>query len=369
MIELVCAQCGKTFKRYGKKYPTGLAFCNNDCYQEYHRSERTYTCAQCGKVFKSNEHYDKKPRHTNLRFCCRGHYFDYVKEHGSLFFENARDLNGVCENCGKRIHLTNTQKVKNKHSFCSRSCASQYNMKNKNRKFREDLNCTCTYCGKKFHRKKSAINKTNFCSKDCHTKYLKAQRVTFTCEMCGKVFDVPPSDAEHTRFCSRKCADDYQRRFCLHTKCAYCGNPIRVKSNTQARNKTGNYFCSNRCVGKFFSGENSPAYTGNSDVMKVLRIYFALHQRQQVFVRDKKICQVCGGRATVVHHKYPLFKIIQEFQKKHPDIDITKNKYQVVSMIKEEFPVVTDLNNLMALCEKCHHEFHKTGWQKEFEDN
>ena len=225
----------------------------------------------------------------------------------SLFFENARDLNGVCENCGKRIHLTNTQKVKNKHSFCSRSCASQYNMKNKNRKFREDLNCTCTYCGKKFHRKKSAINKTNFCSKDCRTKYLKAQRVTFTCEMCGKVFDVPPSDVEHTRFCSRKCADDYQRRFCLHTKCAYCGNPIRVKSNTQARNKTGNYFCSNRCVGKFFSGENSPAYTGNSDVMKILRIYFALHQRQQVFVRDKKICQVCGGRATVVHHKYPLY--------------------------------------------------------------
>ena len=275
--------------------------------------------------------------------------------------------NCTCENCGKPLYRYPSRLKKNKHTFCSLSCQSSMLMKEKNKKFREDLNCTCAHCGKKFHKKKSHIGVLNFCNIECKRAYFKERRFKGNCIVCGKEFEVNAYKKDTAKFCSKECANEYQRRFFIKTKCTYCGKDIEVSKSVQYHNKTGQYFCSNACVGKFFRGENSPSYTGTTNVVKVLRTYFALYQRALVFKRDNKVCQICGGKAEHVHHVYPIYKIIQDFQKKHPEIDITKNCYYVAALIIKESEIFRDLTNLISVCEDCHngvhHEERTNRWQ------
>lgn len=73
-----------------------------------------------------------------------------------------------CDNCHKDVEIRHSKRVSQKNIFCSMKCLGEY-VKNKN------LNCVCPVCGKKFHRKPSAINKHNkhelCCSRDCFSKY------------------------------------------------------------------------------------------------------------------------------------------------------------------------------------------------------
>ena len=76
----------------------------------------------------------------------------------------------TCLNCGNTFQVTNARKDTAK--FCCRACADEYKRKN------QDLNCTCTQCGKKFHMKPYQINKYPrnmgfFCTKECETEYRK----------------------------------------------------------------------------------------------------------------------------------------------------------------------------------------------------
>ena len=310
----------------------------------------TYNCAYCGK-----ECVDMRGDYSaKLRFCNKDCYNKYREERRL----KGPEPNCKCENCGKPLYRSPSRLKKGAHIFCSTSCQSSKQMKEKNRKFREDLNCTCAYCGTKFHRKKSHVGVLNFCNIECKRAYQKSQRTVKKCLVCGKEFEVTKSDVAKSKFCSVKCHDEYQRRFFIKTKCAYCGKNIEVDKSTQRHNKTGHYFCSNICVGKFFSGENNPRYTGTADVVKILRTYFALHQRALVFQRDNKICQICGGKADHVHHIYPIYKIVQDFQRKHPEIDITKNCYYVAALIIKESDIFRDLNNLISICEDCHNGVH-----------
>lgn len=310
--------------------------------------EVTYKCDYCGKVY-TTKRFDTK---YSVHFCCKDCYFKYKKEN-----HKSNKHNCTCANCGKTFYRSPSRLIKDK-LFCSTSCASSYYMKEKNKKYREDLNCTCTYCGVKFHRKKSHIGKTNFCSKECQNNYHKSKRVEKTCIVCGKKFNVPACEAEQSKFCSVNCHNEYQRRFFLSTKCAYCGKELHVSKEIQSHNKTGNYFCSNTCVGKFFKGSSSPNYTGYSDVTKVLRAYYEANQRGKIFHRDNKTCQICGGVATNVHHIYPIYKMIKDFAEAHPDIDLTKDCFNVAEMIMQEHEKFLDMNNMIAVCECCHKELH-----------
>lgn len=76
----------------------------------------------------------------------------------------------TCLNCGNFFQVINSRKDTAK--FCCRNCADEYKRKN------QDLNCTCTQCGKKFHMKQSQIdryprNMGIFCSKECEAEYRK----------------------------------------------------------------------------------------------------------------------------------------------------------------------------------------------------
>lgn len=365
MYKHTCTVCGKEFEDYLK--PTynedgtlRPRFCCKEHYYEYHKADkRKYVCQCCGKEFESTRHYGTRKKELKGRFCSRECYFKFVKDNHSLNHPDGRSLNHSCPNCGKKFHLPKGYQNDGSLHFCSISCSSKYYMNIKMKPIRENLNCTCAHCGKKFHRKPSAVGILNFCTQECKFAYHKARRVKKVCLTCGKEFDVTPDKAKRAKFCSVACHDEYQRRFFIDTKCAYCGKSLRVSLTTQHHNKTGQYFCSNKCVGRYFQRENNPNYKGTADVFKVLRMYYGQYQRQKIFVRDNKVCQVCGGVADNVHHIYPIYKMINDFEANHPDIDLTKNCYQVADMIIKEHPKFLDLENMIAVCEDCHKALHK----------
>ena len=268
------------------------------------------------------------------------------------------ELNCKCEQCGKSMHKAPSQLKSVKHTFCCRTCQNKFQAHERSKKYSNDLNVTCPYCDKKFHKKLSHSKcKQHFCSMDCRLKYRESQRVTRVCEVCGKKFTVIKSQAD-AKYCSVECHNIYQRRFYKTVKCAHCGKEIQITKTKQSSSKTGLFFCSNKCVGKYFSGKNSPTYKGTLGVHRILRVYFESKQRERVYIRDKGICQICGKRAHHVHHKYPLYKMIENFCDKHPDIDITKNCYYVAKLIINEIKEFKDLNNLVSLCKSCHSKQH-----------
>ena len=323
----------------------------------------SYTCAYCGEQIENH----RGDYVAKLRFC----NMDCYNKYRNLKRKKGPEPNVTCAKCGKQFYLPKSRlaKIRDGLAFCSISCASSYRMQKKNSVFREDMNATCAYCGRKFHKKPSHLSGLNFCSVDCKRKYHDSRRVVKHCLTCGKEFSVVPSKKDTAKFCSVACHDEYQRRFFIHTQCAYCGRPINVSGAVQYHNKTGKYFCSNKCVGKFFRGERSIQYTGNSDVFKVLRTYFGLYQRPLVFQRDNKICQICGQLAEHVHHIIPIYQMVNEFKRRHPEVDVTRTCYQVAQDIIKEFSEFTNLDNLISVCSICHNNIHhkdrKTLWKGE----
>ena len=100
-----------------------------------------HICKMCGKEFSDN--------YNNTHFCSRCCYDTFRKQNSKL-------KNVVCPICGKIFH----QKTKNQ-IFCSVECRAKSTEKR--------VECTCDYCGKRFERKISEVekNKHHYCSKEC----------------------------------------------------------------------------------------------------------------------------------------------------------------------------------------------------------
>ena len=74
-----------------------------------------------------------------------------------------------CANCGKDVEVYHKNRLKSKHICCSIKCASEF-------KIKQNLNCTCPICGKKFHIKPYQLRKAKqelCCSYECMGKYRK----------------------------------------------------------------------------------------------------------------------------------------------------------------------------------------------------
>ncbi len=75
----------------------------------------------------------------------------------------------TCPICGKLFNCYPSRLEKNKSQpCCSRECSIKL-------KQQLSLNCTCDYCGKKFHKKQSHIDKCqyNYCSEKCLAEHRK----------------------------------------------------------------------------------------------------------------------------------------------------------------------------------------------------
>lgn len=80
----------------------------------------------------------------------------------------------ICKNCGVEINIYHKKRIEAKNVFCSRKCCYEY-------KENENKNCVCPICNKKFHSKKSHIDKCKnvYCSRECFkiakTEYMKGK--------------------------------------------------------------------------------------------------------------------------------------------------------------------------------------------------
>lgn len=70
----------------------------------------------------------------------------------------------ICNNCGKLILIYHKERLNRALAFCCKKCEGEY------RKKKTQNNCTCSYCGKRFHKKPSHIKEKNYCSKECFYK-------------------------------------------------------------------------------------------------------------------------------------------------------------------------------------------------------
>jgi len=68
------------------------------------------------------------------------------------------------------------------------------------------LNCTCSYCNVKFHKKPSHIKENNFCCKDHYSLFQRKEKIKCVCKKCNKVFYVHDSKIKcGGKYCSCKC--------------------------------------------------------------------------------------------------------------------------------------------------------------------
>lgn len=89
----------------------------------------------------------------------------------------------------------------------------------------------CSYCGKEFSKKPSAIKNENYCCKECRHK---AKYVVLICENCGKSFERSLAEGIHKHnFCSRECAKPYlSKKFTEYDK---TNNPVSMTPSKRAK--------------------------------------------------------------------------------------------------------------------------------------
>ena len=66
----------------------------------------------------------------------------------------------------------------------------------------------CEYCGKTFLCAKQRLqNEHLFCSRECHSNYIKEQSIKYPCVICGKLVHRKPSQIKKNKYitCSSKC--------------------------------------------------------------------------------------------------------------------------------------------------------------------
>jgi len=181
----------------------------------------------------------------------------------------------------------------------------------------------CAYCGKEFNGRSSK----KYCSSECYWESLKGARLSpKKCPGCNKEF-IP--DRSLRKFCSKECLLKHRRENRI-VKCKVCGKEFK-------RTYVGNVFCSNKCRGKYYSGNRNSKFNGylTKDYAGYIR-FSANHpkhprkrEHQVVWAENNKpdICEMCGGKMELIHHK--------DGNKKNNDI-----------------------SNLMGLCTSCHSVLH-----------
>jgi 5-methylcytosine-specific restriction endonuclease McrA len=172
----------------------------------------------------------------------------------------------------------------------------------------------CSFCDKWFKRiyvKKTKTGKL-FCSHKCQTNYFKSRwaeagtnsirgkdtSVHKNCLNCNKEFKVPKSRSNDAMYCSKKCMYEY------------------IKKTGKLKGKNCHLYIHG--LGKLTCRKYG--YPSNWEFLS-----------KEIRKRDKYICQICG-----------VSSIEDKLEVHHIDYK----------------PVNNDHNNLITICQKCHHQIH-----------
>jgi len=109
-----------------------------------------------------------------------------------------------------------------------------------------------------------------------------------TCDQCKKEFERTERKIRiyKTHFCSRKCHTDYVKQHSTYTeeKCSHCGESVFRNNGQKKNSKTGIYFCGKLCQNRYLAKKSK------------LHINPFSHQRRKKRVLEKAnyTCQKCG---------------------------------------------------------------------------
>jgi len=211
---------------------------------------------------------------------------------------------------------------------------------------------TCIRCKKEFHPfNRKQILCSNSCSalyKTEHTRYKK------TCKHCKKKFTT--RKRRNQIFCSKKCFLLEHSKDTKTIPCIVCKKKFII---TGVDIKRGRKFCSNKCMGIYYSktkkGKNNPAYIDGKNKERNLKrdqdratIEYKNFVRA-VFIRGNNTCQMCGAK------------------RKRKKNGIGKNNNLTVHHIKhwKTHPKLRyEISNGIVLCIKCHYKIHNKRYKE-----
>ncbi|WP_315114558.1 hypothetical protein [uncultured Clostridium sp.] len=345
-MQKTCKICGETtdisnFNR-DKSYKDGYESKCKKC-RKNARKKHKNICKLCGKEFENIK--------KSTKYCS--------KECQSIAHKNR--VVTKCSYCDKKIEIVRSKEGKQDKYYCNQKCRTEHLkelMKEKNNPNYNRIKHNCNGCGKLIfvipYRLKT--QKYIFCSNECYKEnigeYFTGENnsfynhKTYICEWCSKLFKRTPGQnrGKHV-FCSQECYLEYnrikERTQEVEVKCAYCDKKFKIWKSRL--NKSERIYCSIECKnkgwGKYYSGENSPAWNPSlTDKDRILQRHYPEYYkwRDLVYSRDEYICKCCGdnrGHNLNAHHIYNYME--------HEELRL-------------------EVNNGITLCDKCHKEFHDT---------
>ena len=246
-----------------------------------------------------------------------------------------------CNSCNQVLPLEKFNKNKhNKDGYENKCSKCRYEARKKY------IN-TCENCGAKF---KTARKQTKYCSPSCKPQNRK-DRVIVNCSYCGKEKEVTKSHKNMYKdlYCNDKCKSEHYK--ILYSglnsphykkdiiKCCVCGKEIT--RNLYEIEKYERHYCSVKCkaVGNslFYSGENNPNYNPNlSEKDRESRRIIEGYKEWilSVYKKYNFTCACCGSSESGKLNAHHILNYHS-----HKDLRI-------------------DVDNGIALCEKCHMSFH-----------
>ncbi len=114
----------------------------------------------------------------------------------------ARTLVACAAECGASVEMRVTDLARRKTGrvFCSKECRDRVGCRP-----RRGVATHCLACGAEIYSAPSTPR--SYCSRACHTKGQRANKVPIVCEACGRAMSVSPSKSDR-RFCSKSCEGD-----------------------------------------------------------------------------------------------------------------------------------------------------------------
>lgn len=242
-------------------------------------------------------------------------------------------------------------------------CKSDYDTGDKRQKYcgvvcshksrrRNFIKTKCLLCGASVERYPSQISNKVFCSRSCSVKYNKKyHNEILTCSICGERFTRMKSaiKGKENHYCSYGCADigwginhggeKHHNFTSVELKCAQCGKGV-LRKRCRAM-QGGNFFCSQRCQGDWMSenltGENNPRYNPKlteEERLQERNLEGYAEWRLAVYKRDDFTCQICGDKK-------------ERLNAHHLDAYMWDVENR------------TNVENGVTLCKVCHSEYHK----------
>jgi HNH endonuclease len=228
----------------------------------------------------------------------------------------------TCPVCDTRYTADSTRLKHGRQTTCSRKCS--YTMRAERRSKSIDL--ICANCGCAFEKCPSHIkgkHGASFCSSACH---YAGRTKGFTKRVVIRPYVYTPEDKAAQLAASRS---PKGKRVHHWLTCSKCGKSFDDPRLGRAR-KSGLSFCSLECCNSYRVGENNPSWLGGHPHYYGRR-WRSL--RRSAWARDNETCRRCG-----LHRK------------RKPDVHHIKPVSQF-----ENIDDAHTLDNVVCLCQKCHH--------------